>query len=71
MKKSILTGIMMLTTSPLFAATTERTDNSMFLVYAFLGMCGLIIFLQMLPIFGMIFGMIRGFKKEVHNEKLN
>lgn len=69
MKNFILTTIGTLTASPLLAAVSERTDNSMTLVYGFLGMCGLIIFLQMIPIFALVFGMVRGFKKEVHNEK--
>ena len=69
MKNLILTTIGTLTATPLFAAVTERTDNSMFLVYMFLGVCGMIIFLQMIPICALVYGMIRGTKKEVTNEK--
>lgn len=57
-----LTGIAFLSTIvPAFAATGAREDNSMTLVYLFLGVCGLIIFLQLIPVFALGFGMIKGF----------
>jgi len=46
------------TLSPAFAA--GREDNSMTLVYLFLGVCGLIIMLQMIPVFALAFGIIKG-----------
>jgi len=56
-----LTGIAFLSTIvPAFAATGAREDNSMTLVYLFLGVCGLIIFLQMIPVFALGFGIIKG-----------
>ncbi len=54
-------GIVLLTTViSAFAETGARTDNSMTLVYLFLGVCGLIIFLQLLPVFALGFGIIKG-----------
>ena len=57
-----LTGIAFLSTIvPAFAETGARTDNSMMLVYLFLAVCGLIIFLQLIPVFALGFGIIKGF----------
>ena len=57
-----LSGIVLLTTViPAFAETAARTDNSMTLVYLFLGVCGLIIFLQLIPVLALGFGMVKGF----------
>ena len=57
-----LTGIAFLSTIvPAFAETGARTDNSMMLVYLFLAVCGLIIFLQLIPVFALGFGLIKGF----------
>lgn len=48
------------TVLPALAETGERTDNSMTLVYLFLGVCGLIIFLQLIPVFALGIGMLKG-----------
>ena len=61
MKALFLSTVGLILTSPLFAAASERTDNSMFLVYLFLGVCGMIIFLQMIPIFALLIGIVRAF----------
>lgn len=56
-----LSGAVLLSTiMPAFAATGERTDNSMTLVYLFLGVCGLIIFLQLIPVFALGIGILKG-----------
>ena len=44
-----------------FAAEGVRQDDSMTLVYLFLGVCGLIIFLQLIPVFALAFGILKGF----------
>ena len=57
-----LVGMMFLSTAaPAFAATAGREDNSMMLVYLFLGVCALIIFLQLIPVFALGFGLLKGF----------
>ncbi len=55
---------------PAFAAAGAREDNSMTLVYLFLGVCGLIILLQLIPVFALGYGMVRGIfghkKEQLH-----
>ena len=64
MKKIVqysLSGIIFLATAiPALAEAGAREDNSMMLVYLFLGVCGLIIFLQLIPVFALGFGIIKG-----------
>ena len=56
-----LSGIILLSSViPAFAATGAREDNSMTLVYLFLGVCGLIIFLQLIPVFALGYGIVKG-----------
>ena len=56
-----LSAILLLSTVlPAFAATGAREDNSMTLVYLFLGVCGLIIFLQLIPVFALGYGVLKG-----------
>jgi len=58
--KISLTAIMFLATAiPAFAAT-PRSDDSMTLVYLFLGVCSLIIFLQLIPVFVLAYGFVKG-----------
>ena len=58
----IIFGVLFLSVAaPAFAETGAREDNSMMLVYLFLGVCGLIIFLQLIPVFALGFGIIKGF----------
>jgi hypothetical protein len=46
--------------TPLLAATGARQDSSNALVWAFLGICALIIFLQMVPVVSMAYGLFKG-----------
>lgn len=46
--------------SPVMAAAAAREDSSSVLVWAFLGICGLIIFLQMVPVLSLTYGLIKG-----------
>ena len=56
-----LSAIVLLSTVlPAFAAAGAREDNSMTLVYLFLGVCGLIIFLQLIPVFALGYGLLKG-----------
>ena len=52
--------VLLSTVIPAFAATGAREDNSMTLVYLFLGVCGLIIFLQLIPVFALGYGIVKG-----------
>lgn len=51
---------------PALAAAGAREDNSMVLVYFFLAVCGLIIFLQLIPVMTLVYSIIKGIfsKKE-------
>lgn len=42
------------------AAATERQDGSQFLVWAFLGMCALIVIVQLMPVIVIAFGLVKG-----------
>ncbi len=56
-----LAATMFLTTvTPVLAETGARQDDSNVLVWAFLGACALIIFLQLVPVISMAFGLIKG-----------
>ncbi len=57
---SLATIMFFATIAPALAETSAREDNSMVLVYLFLAVCGLIIFLQLIPVFVLGFGIIKG-----------
>ena len=46
--------------TPVLAETAARQDDSNVLVWAFLGACALIIFMQLVPVISMAFGLIKG-----------
>jgi len=72
MKKLLATSFLALLPIQAFAAST-RSDDGMLLVYLFLGICGLIIFLQLLPVFAVGFGIVKALFNRKGNsyEKLN
>ncbi|MBW6512240.1 MAG: hypothetical protein K0A93_09045 [Desulfuromonadaceae bacterium] len=47
--------------SNLIAATGGREDGSMFLVWIFLGMCALIVIVQLMPAMFLLFGVLKSF----------
>ncbi len=47
-------------TSPAFAADAPRADNSMLLVYLFLGFCAVIVVCQLIPAILLVVGMVKG-----------
>lgn len=62
--KNIISILMVLTiqfglVSDLLAASVVREDGSMFLVWVFLGMCALIVIMQLLPAMSLLFGMLK------------
>jgi len=62
--KSTMTILMVLITqlglaSNLMAATATREDGSMFLVWMFLGMCALIVIIQLMPAMFLLFGLLK------------
>jgi TctA family transporter len=61
-------GLILVAAGPAMAEAGARQDNSMLLVYLFLATCGLIIFLQLIPVFTMVFAMVRGLFGKRHSE---
>lgn len=43
-----------------FAESAARQDDSQFLVWAFLGMCALIVIVQLVPVAVVAFGLVKG-----------
>ena len=64
-----LTTVLGLVT-PVFAESAARQDDSNVLVWAFLGACALIIFMQLVPVVTLAFGLVKGAtsKEEVELE---
>ena len=59
--------IITLATAGLLAPVTQalaeagtRQDNSQFLVWAFLGMCALIVIIQLMPVIMLAYGLVKG-----------
>ena len=46
------------------AETGARQDSSQLLVWAFLGMCALIVVIQLMPVLMIAFGLVKGLFKE-------
>jgi hypothetical protein len=65
------TGMMTLaallgTTSGAFAAATAPSDGSQLAIYVFLGMCALIIVVQLFPMLFMLYGLVKGLTQGKH-----
>ena len=45
------------------AATAVRQDNSQLLIWAFLGMCALIVIVQLMPVAMIAYGLVKGLLK--------
>lgn len=65
-KSNLIMLLIALTASSALAEVGARNDNSMTLVYFFLAICGLIICLQLIPVFTILYGLVKGMfsKKE-------
>jgi hypothetical protein len=57
---TIATSFLLIPAGPALAEATVRQDNSQFLVWAFLGMCALIVIVQLMPVFILAFGLVKG-----------
>lgn len=68
MKKSIRTSLTLLAATllatPAFAETAARSDKSSLMVWAFLGVCALIIIAQVIPVFFSLRDTARQAKKD-------
>ena len=59
-QRSLFVLPLLLSVMPAFAEAGARQDNSMFLVYLFLGICAMIIFVQLVPVLTLAFGLFAG-----------
>lgn len=50
--------------SAAYAASSAREDNSGLFVWAFLGLCALIVVVQFIPAVLLLFGFVKGMSKE-------
>lgn len=64
MKKLIMAGILIGNVTPVWAATAGREDNSDLFVWIFLGFCALIVVAQLIPAGLVLFGLVKGVKKD-------
>jgi len=60
---TILSGILLTPASSALAEAGARQDSSQLLVWAFLGMCALIIIVQLLPVAMLTYGLVKGLFK--------
>jgi hypothetical protein len=57
---TLATTLLLAPAGQALADTAARQDNSQFLVWAFLGMCALIVIVQLMPVFILAFGLVKG-----------
>jgi hypothetical protein len=61
---SLMSGVLLLATaSSALAETAARQDHSQLLVWAFLGMCALIVIIQLMPVVMIAYGLVKGLLK--------
>ena len=60
---SLAATLLMTPATVALAETSARQDNSQFLVWGFLGMCALIVILQLVPVVTLAFGLVKGLLK--------
>lgn len=52
--------VFLATASVVFAATTTKSDSSGILLFAFLGLCALVVVAQLIPAIFVMFGIVKG-----------
>jgi len=57
------TALLLTPATTALAETGARQDHSQFLVWGFLGMCALIVILQLVPVATLAFGLVKGLLK--------
>jgi len=60
---ALLGALLLAPATQALAEEASRQDNSQFLVWAFLGMCALIVIVQLMPVAVIAFGLIKGLAK--------
>jgi hypothetical protein len=60
---TLLTALLLAPATLALADAGARQDHSQYLVWAFLGMCALIVIVQLMPVAVLAFGLIKGLLK--------
>jgi hypothetical protein len=60
---TILSGLLLAPATSALAETGARQDSSQLLVWAFLGMCALIVIIQLMPVAMIAYGLVKGLLK--------
>jgi len=60
---TIVTAGLLAPVTQALAEAGARQDNSQFLVWAFLGMCALIVIIQLMPVAMLAYGLVKGLLK--------
>jgi hypothetical protein len=63
---TLYAGILIVNVTPVWAAATDgrEVDNSDLFVWIFLGFCALIVVAQLIPAAMVLFGLVKGVKKD-------
>jgi len=56
----LLSAVMLAPATQVLAEAGSRQDHSDFLVWAFLGMCALIVIIQLMPVIMIAYGLVKG-----------
>jgi len=60
---TLVTTLLLAPATQALAETGARQDNSQWLVWGFLGMCALIVIVQLMPVAVLAFGLVKGLLK--------
>jgi len=60
---TLVTTLLLAPATQALADTGTRQDNSQWLVWGFLGMCALIVIVQLMPVAILAFGLVKGLLK--------
>ena len=60
---TILSGMLLAPATSVMAEAGARQDSSQLLVWAFLGMCALIVIIQLMPVAMLTYGLVKGLFK--------
>lgn len=60
---TLVTTLLLAPATQVLAETGARQDNSQWLVWGFLGMCALIVIVQLVPVAVLAFGLVKGLLK--------
>lgn len=62
-RSTFLVALLLAPATRALAEAGARQDDSQFLIWAFLGMCALIVIVQLMPVVVIAFGLVKGLAK--------